>query len=178
MVELDWERDEVLVDLLGAVEKDGGLELIISNQWRSTVSLESAHLEVTVWHLEFNELVVYLVGWVLNDDYEFRFLAIWGVELVVLFSGEDTWVKLVDLNSLFLLELLLEHLEVEVLDLSKEFLGLDVEVLADLWDTGTGDGIVVLQDADVLEDSLLLVNDLLRELGVSRDGVLGLKSQR
>ena len=79
---------------------------------------------------------------------------------------------------MLLLKFLLEHLKVQVSDLSEEFLTLDVEILADLWHTGSGNGIVVLESADSNENLSLFFNDLFGELGISRDGVLGLESQR
>lgn len=79
---------------------------------------------------------------------------------------------------MLLLKFLLEHLKVEVSDLIEEFLTLDVEVLADLWHTGSGNGIMMLESTDGNENLSLFVNDLFGELGISRDGVLGLKSQR
>lgn len=78
---------------------------------------------------------------------------------------------------MLLLKFLLEHLKVEVFDLSEEFLTLDVEILADLWHAGSGNGIVMLESADGNENLSLFFNDLFGELGISRDGVLGLESQ-
>lgn len=85
-IELYWERNVVLVYLFGAVEEDGGLELIVRNQWRSAVSLKSTNLEASVWHLKFKKLLVYLVGRVLNNDDELRFITIWRVIFVILLS--------------------------------------------------------------------------------------------
>lgn len=85
-IELDWERNVVLVYLFGAVEEDGGLELIVRNQWRSAISLKSTNLEASVWHLKFKKLLVYLVGRILNNDDELRFIAIWRVIFVILLS--------------------------------------------------------------------------------------------
>jgi len=85
-IELHWERNIVLVNLFGAIEEDSGLELIIGNQRRSAIGLESANLEVAVWHLKFKELLMYLISRILNNNNKLRFIAIWRVELTVLLS--------------------------------------------------------------------------------------------
>lgn len=177
-VEFDGERNHVFDDSVLAVEHNLWGEVVEINMVLSTVVVETEEFELAVRNLGLEELFVGLVGRVLNNHQKFRLGVVWRVVLVVDLSGEDTSIKSIELDIMLLLQFSCENFGVELLDLLEERVGLLEEVITDERDRCSCDGVMMLEDTQVLKHLSLALNDLLGVFLVVRNGVLGLESQR
>ena len=103
---------------------------------------------------------------------------VWRVVLVVDFSGQDSGIKSIEFDVMLLFQFSSKYFGVELFDLLEERVGLLEEIVTYEWDGCSSDGVMMLEDTQVLEHLSLAGDNLLGVFFVIRDGVLGLKSQR
>ena len=103
---------------------------------------------------------------------------VWRVVLVVDFSGQDSGIKSIEFDVMLLFQFSSKYFGVELFDLLEERVGLLEEIVTYEWDGCSSDGVMMLEDTQVLEHLSLAGDNLLGVVFVIRDGMLGLKSQR
>lgn len=103
---------------------------------------------------------------------------VWRVVLVVDFSGQDSGIKSIEFDVMLLFQFSCKYFGVELFDLLEERVGLLEEIVTYEWDGCSSDGVMMLEDTQVLEHLSLAGDNLLGVVFVIRDGMLGLKSQR
>lgn len=174
----NWERDHVLDEFVAAVEHNLWGELVEFNFVLGTVVIKTKKFEFTEWDLSLKEFLMDLIGGVLNNHQKFRFGVVWRVVLVVDFSRQDSGVKSIEFDVMLFFQFSCKDFGVELFNLLEERVGLLEEIVTYEWYRCSGDGVMMLEDSQVLEHLSLAGDNLLGVVFVVRDGVLRLKSQR